>query len=101
MRASRTACARARILARCWSVASGQVRSLTGAWAPFEIELTDIGIFPATDVIYIQVGAGAAELNRMEKLRDPSHVRAMPRAELMDLFRSVGLPEPRIRGNLP
>jgi 2'-5' RNA ligase len=48
-----------------WSVASGQVRSLTDAWAPFEIELTDIGIFPATDVIYIQVGAGAAELNRM------------------------------------
>ena len=40
--------------------------------------------------------AKAAELNRMEKLRDPSHVRAMPRAELMDLFRSVGLPEPRL-----
>ncbi len=40
--------------------------------------------------------AKAAELNRMEKLRDPSHVRAMPRAELMDLFRSVGLPDPRL-----
>ena len=40
--------------------------------------------------------AKAAELNRMEKLRDPSHVRAMPRTELMDLFRSVGLPEPRL-----
>ena len=40
--------------------------------------------------------AKAAELNRMEKLRDPSHVRAMPRAELMDLFRSVGLPAPRL-----
>ena len=40
--------------------------------------------------------AKAAELNRMEKLRDPSHVRAMPRAELTDLFRSVGLPDPRL-----
>jgi SAM-dependent methyltransferase len=40
--------------------------------------------------------AKAAELNRMEKLRDPSHVRAMPRAELLDLFRSVGLSQPRL-----
>ena len=40
--------------------------------------------------------AKAAELNRMEKLRDPSHVRAMPRAELTDLFRLVGLPDPRL-----
>jgi 2'-5' RNA ligase len=54
-----------RPLAVDWSVAAGQVRSLTGAWAPFEIELTDIGIFPLTDVIYIQLGAGAAELSRM------------------------------------
>jgi 2'-5' RNA ligase len=48
-----------------WSVASAQVRSLTDGWAPFEIELTDIGIFPVTDVIYIQLGAGGAELSRM------------------------------------
>jgi 2'-5' RNA ligase len=54
-----------RPLAVDWSVAAGQVRSLTGAWAPFEIELTDIGIFPLTDVIYIQLGAGAAELSRI------------------------------------
>jgi len=31
----------------------------------------------------------------MEKLRDPSHVRAMPRAELMELFSRVGLAPPR------
>jgi 2'-5' RNA ligase len=54
-----------RPLAVDWSVAAGQVCSLTGAWAPFEIELTDIGIFPLTEVIYIQLGAGAAELSRM------------------------------------
>ena len=37
----------------------------------------------------------AAAFNAMEKLRDPSHVRAMPLAELRDLFRRNGLPEPR------
>ena len=42
--------------------------------------------------------AKAAEFNRMEKLRDPSHVRAMPRAELLQLFARAGLPEPRATG---
>jgi ubiquinone/menaquinone biosynthesis C-methylase UbiE len=37
----------------------------------------------------------AAEFNRMEKLRDPSHVRAMPIAELRGLFEATGLREPR------
>ena len=41
--------------------------------------------------------AKAAEFNRMEILRDPSHVRAMPGAELTGLFESAGLPEPRRR----
>ena len=40
--------------------------------------------------------AKAAAFNRMERLRDPSHARAMPRAELTDLFTSVGLPAPRL-----
>ena len=39
--------------------------------------------------------AKAAEFNRMEKLRDPSHVRAMPAAELRRLFAGAGLPPPR------
>lgn len=39
--------------------------------------------------------AKAAEFNRMELLRDPSHVRAMPGAELIGLFEAVGLPRPR------
>jgi SAM-dependent methyltransferase len=38
----------------------------------------------------------AAEFNRMEKLRDPSHVRAMPLAELKSLFGLAGLPAPRV-----
>jgi SAM-dependent methyltransferase len=40
----------------------------------------------------------AAEFNRMEKLRDPSHVRAMPIAELRGLFGAAGLREPRTIG---
>ena len=38
----------------------------------------------------------AAAFNRMEKLRDPSHTRALPSAELKDLFRQAGLSEPRM-----
>jgi ubiquinone/menaquinone biosynthesis C-methylase UbiE len=38
----------------------------------------------------------AAEFNRMETLRDPSHVRAMPESDLRGLFHAVGLPEPRV-----
>jgi SAM-dependent methyltransferase len=37
----------------------------------------------------------AAAFNRLEKLRDPSHVRALPLAELRGLFTSTGLDEPR------
>ena len=32
----------------------------------------------------------------MEKLRDPSHVRAMPLTELQGLFAGAGLPVPRV-----
>ena len=39
--------------------------------------------------------AKAAEWNRAEKLRDPSHVRCLTLPELKGLFRTVGLPEPR------
>ena len=39
--------------------------------------------------------AKAAEFNRLEKLRDPSHVRCLALAELQDLFRAAGLDEPR------
>ncbi len=39
--------------------------------------------------------AKAAEWNRAEKLRDPSHVRCLTLAELKGLFGSAGLAEPR------
>jgi SAM-dependent methyltransferase len=37
----------------------------------------------------------AAEFNRLEKLRDPSHARCLGLAELRDLFRGSGLGEPQ------
>jgi ubiquinone/menaquinone biosynthesis C-methylase UbiE len=37
----------------------------------------------------------AAEFNRLEKLRDPSHVRCLTLSELQGLFPAAGLPEPR------
>ncbi len=39
--------------------------------------------------------AKAAEWNRAEKLRDPSHVRCLMLGELKALFHSTGLPAPR------
>ena len=38
----------------------------------------------------------AAAFNRMEKLRDPSHTRALPLEELTALFAAAGLQNPRI-----
>jgi SAM-dependent methyltransferase len=41
--------------------------------------------------------AKGAEFNRLEKLRDPSHVRSLFLAELQGLYRNAGLGEPRLR----
>ena len=38
----------------------------------------------------------ADAFNRMELVRDPSHTRAMPEAELVGLFTAAGLPAPRV-----
>ena len=38
----------------------------------------------------------AAEFNRLEKLRDPSHARNLTLTELKGFFRVVGLPEPQM-----
>ena len=39
----------------------------------------------------------ADALNAEERLRDPSHVRAMPQEELCELFARAGLPEPAVK----
>lgn len=38
----------------------------------------------------------AAAFNRLEKLRDPSHTRALPLSEMRGLFRAAGLGEPAV-----
>jgi SAM-dependent methyltransferase len=50
--------------------------------------------------------AKAAEFNRLEKLRDPSHSRCLTLTELKGLFGAAGLPEPdatfyELRGDVP
>ena len=50
--------------------------------------------------------AKAAAFNRLEKLRDPSHARALSLSELKGLFAAVGLPDPdetfyELRGDVP
>jgi SAM-dependent methyltransferase len=47
------------------------------------------------DVVVSEEPAKAAAFNRMEVLRDPSHVRALGLGELCALFSSAGLSEPR------
>jgi SAM-dependent methyltransferase len=54
------------------------------------------GRIVVTDLAASSDPAKAAALNRMEKLRDPSHVCALPLAELEALFTTSGLPAPRV-----
>jgi 2'-5' RNA ligase len=48
-----------------WRVASEQISSLVRTWCPFEVELSEIGVFPVTNVVYLQIGEGAGELRRL------------------------------------
>ncbi len=56
-----------RPLAVEWQVASEQVRLLAACWDTFEVQLTEVEMFPVTNVIYIGIGAGAEELTRMHR----------------------------------
>lgn len=59
-----------RPLAVAWGIASEQARSQMETWSPFEIELTAIRIFPVTNVIYLELGAGEAELRQLHAAMD-------------------------------
>lgn len=48
-----------------WQTASQQVQALAESWPPFDVHLTEVAVFPGTDVIYIEVGEGAQELRGM------------------------------------
>ena len=56
-----------RVLAGDWMEASNQARALIEGWPPFEVELTDVNIFPATNVVYLEIGKGAPELVNMHR----------------------------------
>ncbi len=48
------------------------------------------------DVVGSVLPNQAAAFNRMERLRDPSHVRALPLEDMLAIFHQVGLPSPRL-----
>jgi hypothetical protein len=48
-----------------WNTASEQARGLTEGWAPFDIELAHVEVFPATEVIYLEIGRGASEMRSL------------------------------------
>ena len=52
------------------------------------------GRLVVVDMYASQDPAKAAEFNRLERLRDPSHMRSLALAELISLFGEAGLPEP-------
>jgi 2'-5' RNA ligase len=54
-----------RPLAVDWHVASEQVRVCAGNWAPFDIGLGRIRIFPVTNVIYVELREGTPEMFRI------------------------------------
>jgi 2'-5' RNA ligase len=54
-----------RPLAVDWEEASNQARALIESAPPFSVELTETDIFPVTNVVYLEVGKGAAELRGM------------------------------------
>jgi len=54
-----------RPLAVDWQEAGEQVRQCAANWAPFDIVLDKLRIFPVTNVIYLELGQGAAEMCRI------------------------------------
>jgi hypothetical protein len=54
--------------------AADQVRSILQAFGPFEVEATDVRIFPVTDVIYLEIGAGNRDLRRMHRALNTGHL---------------------------
>jgi 2'-5' RNA ligase len=56
-----------RPLSVAWQEASREARLVLEACPPFDVELGDVAAFPITDVIYLEVGAGEAELRRLHR----------------------------------
>src|SRR5271168_2222098 len=43
----------------------GTVRTLAPRFAPFDVEMTQVEVFPVSDVIYVAIGRGREEMERM------------------------------------
>jgi len=54
-----------RPLAVDWQVAGEQVRACAANWAPFDIVLGRVCVFPVTNVIYLELSEGAGEMFRI------------------------------------
>ena len=50
-----------------WQHASSDARAVLEACPPFDVELAEVHSFPITDVIYLDVGAGGSELQRLHR----------------------------------
>ena len=58
-----------------WQVAREQVRALAVSWQPFDITLGGIGMFPVTNVIYIELVQGAAEMHKLHAAMNSDALR--------------------------
>jgi len=56
-----------RPLAGDWHAADSQARLLIENGSPFDVTLSSVEIFPATNVVYIEVAAGATELRSLHR----------------------------------
>ena len=54
------------------------VRNVAARFAPFDVELTQVDVFPVTDVIYVEVGRGREQ---MERLHEAMNVDGLQFAE--------------------
>ena len=51
------------------------VRWFVPQFAPFEVELTSVEVFPVSDVIYVNIGAGSERLSEMHKTLNSGGLR--------------------------
>jgi 2'-5' RNA ligase len=56
-----------RPLSADWEAASNHARALIESTPPFRVQLTDVSMFPVTNVVYLEVGEGARELLSMHR----------------------------------
>jgi len=64
-----------RPIAGDWRVAREQVRDTAANWAPFEIKLNAIDVFPLTNVIYLSLACGESEMHRLHKAMNVDALR--------------------------